>query len=554
MSSVALSLQTHPAVAQQTLSSSLSMPASSQVQGIDAAKEKANTALVDCPDAVQKHPLDAYIQEREQFSEVAKKMANLVTTHFQQRTFADIFSKVSSQHAVCKEVARQALSWKQQDAFYVNKQVANDELPSDLSALSIRYPMYIASDEILVIGPLIGTGVTRKVHVGAKISANTVQLCAMNFLKTVTTLSHEASGQIISEQLRTFQIQDRLRLLEPGLPWVTKTLYWLRAGSNANPDTVCILTELFHGCLDDCAKQLNSSAFNKILKFRSLQQISNQLLKLHQEGVVHRDLHDNNVLVRIGKGSKGHFDMQVQATLCDFETVGPVIPQISSDKTPLQIAFEEIGYLKQAPRNDGPYHPPELRKPGSDWIRDYTQAADIFALGLMALMQFDGRQFLVSTAPIERIRHALSGYGGLAELIIRALSPQTETHPSSADFERVLSESSVNAEYQEECRRLLGVLKTMSITQFTQRLLQEKKLDRYRYWNPACLTTEYIQQTLGFVPGFASIVQQALAENPQLRPSAKEFTLFFEKAEKSFQEHIDQQFGQQDKAQLSSSK
>lgn len=332
-------------------------------------------------------------------------------------------------------------------------------------------------------------------------------------------------------------MQERLRVIEPSLPQITKTLYWLHdSNSNSKLNTVCILAELFHGSLDDRAKHLSpSSGFDKILKLRSLQQISKQLMKLHQEGIVHRDLHDNNVLIRIEKGNEDdYYDVQIQATLCDFETVGPIFSQIPSEQALLHASLAEIGYLKKAPRPDGPYHPPELRRPDSDWIYDYTPAADIYALGLMALMQFGGRQFIMSKAPPEHIRHALSEYGELAELVLRALSSQIEIHPSLAEIECVLTEFLTSSAHQEECHRLLEKLKIMSVPKFAEWILQEKKLDQYRYWNPACLTAEYIHKTLDFVPGFALITEKALADDPKLRPSAKDYVDFFEKLEGSF--------------------
>lgn len=486
---------------------------------------------------VQEHPLDTYARsmiEREMFLEVAKRIANSLATHFQHNNISEMFAEVSQTHAPNEQATRREITWKQQDAFAFN--FNKEHLSEDLMQ-ETHYPLYIIPNAVLVVGPLIGTGVTREVHMGAKILADEIQVFAMNFLRTADALYSYDTTQKIYEQLRTFQMQERLRVIEPSLPQITKTLYWLHdSDSNSKLNTVCILTELFHGCLDDRAKHFPpSSGLDKVLKLRSLQQISKQLMKLHQEGVVHRDLHDNNVLIRIEKGNEDdYYDVQIQATLCDFETVGPIFSQIPSEQTPLQVSLAEIGYLKKAPRPDGPYHPPELRKPGKDWIYDYTRAADIYALGLMALMQFGGRQFLISKAPPEHIRHALSAYRGLAELVLRALSSQTEIHPSLAEIECVLTESLTSNADQEECPRLLKRLKTMSVTKFAEWILQEKKLDQYRYWNPACLTTEYIHKTLGFVPGFALITEKALAADPELRPSAKDYVDFFEMVKLDF--------------------
>ncbi|MFA6915878.1 MAG: lipopolysaccharide kinase InaA family protein [Parachlamydiales bacterium] len=497
-------------------------------------------AFIEYPRIVQEHPLDTYARsmiEREEFLEVAKMIAQSVATQFQQNSFSEIFAKISQQRASNQQAARQELTWEQQDAFFFHKTYS-----SEVSAQATCYPSYITSNAILVVGSLLGTGVTREVRMGAEIRADGIRACAMNFLRTDNALYSHDITQKNYEHLRTFQMQERLREIEPSLPQITKTLYRFHdSDSNSKHNTVCILTELFQGSLEDRAKHLSpSTGFDKILRFRSFQQISKQLMKLHQEGIVHRDLHDKNVLVRLEKGNEdGYFDVHIQATLCDFETVGPIFPQIPSEQTPLHASLTEIGYLNKAPRSDGPCHPPELRKLGSDWIYDYTRAADIYALGLMALTQFGGRQFLMSKAPPERILHALSAYGELAELVLRALSPQTEIHPTLAEIEYVLTESLTTA-HPDECNRLLEKLKTMSVPEFAEWILKEKKLDQYRYWNPECLTTEYIHKALDFVPGFALIVQKALAEDPESRPSAKDFVDFFENAEGSFQEILKQ--------------
>lgn len=96
-----------------------------------------------------------------------------------------------------------------------------------------------------------------------------------------------------------------------------------------------------------------------------------------------------------------------------------------------------------------------LRVPGSDWIRDYTPAADVWAVGQMALIQYGGWELLTA-------------------------------------------------------------------------------LDGYRYWNPECLTPDYIEKTLGFIPGFAEIIIQALDNDPCRRPPMRELAAFFDLAEGQF--------------------
>lgn len=256
----------------------------------------------------------------------------------------------------------------------------------------------------------------------------------------------------IAEQLRSFRMQEFLSQKlchDIPFPKVEERLYWL----SSQPETACVCTEVYQGSLGDITGTLSSlSSVSIVVKFRSLQQVACQLARLHSAHVVHRDIHDNNVLISLEDVSADNpLDVRVRATLADFETVGPVITSLSYGEPPLQDALSAIGYLNRAPRPDGPLHPPEIRKAGSDWIRDYTTAADVYGFGLMVLVQFGGWQI--------------------------------------------------------------------------------RENNGYRYWDPNCLTSKYVQQTVGFLPGFGELILRTVAEDPNIRPSINELVRFFASAE-----------------------
>ena len=66
---------------------------------------------------------------------------------------------------------------------------------------------------------------------------------------------------------------------------------------------------------------------------------------------------------------------------------------------------------------------------------------------------------------------------------------------------------------------------------------------RYRYWNPQCLTSDYIHKTLGFLPGFAKLISASLADAPEKRPSALEIASFFDSSEEAFNQYFLQKYG-----------
>lgn len=105
--------------------------------------------FIEYPCIVQEHPLNTYAQsmtEREVFLEIAKKIAKLLATHFQQNNISKIFAELSRVHAPNEQVARQEITWEQQDAFAFNK-----EYPSEASVQGTRYPLYITPNAILLL-------------------------------------------------------------------------------------------------------------------------------------------------------------------------------------------------------------------------------------------------------------------------------------------------------------------------------------------------------------------------------------------------------------------
>jgi hypothetical protein len=291
--------------------------------------------------------------ERKKFNAVLKKVAEVVGPSFCPANP----SKPNLLHGT---------TWNHKDALLVNHQ-SHSELAK---IIGDDCTSYITPDSVLLMGPLLGKGVTREVRVCAEITSGKIRLLAANLLRSEhmsqASRSHTKSThklpQTIFEQLRTFQMQERLQQIEPSLPSVIPTLHWMRSDASLHHvDTVCVLTELLHGSLGDCVKALSPiPGLDFIFKFRSLQQVSKQLEILHQNGIVHRDIHDNNVLVSLENvSSTGKLvDVKLRATLCDFETVGPVISENRKAEGSLETSLSEIGFLKNAPRADGPLHPP----------------------------------------------------------------------------------------------------------------------------------------------------------------------------------------------------
>lgn len=340
--------------------------------------------------------------------------------------------------------------WNQEEAIEINDRlIAHDvDVGNDCAA-------YFTSGSVLLIGPSIGRGVSREVRMGALITPEKVNFYAINYFNVDVIEKSQMCGyktidqlpKRVYKQIRTFQIQDALRTIEPRMPAVTNTLYWLCSRPSAQVNCLCILTELFNDSLAESIKRLNKiPGIDRIISYRSLQQVCIQLANLHENGIVHRDIHNRNILVKLEFPTTQNLnDLIVHATLTDCETVGPIIAnQDDHMHTGIQLQLSKIGCLKEKPREDGPYHPPELRKPGADWIRDYTPAADIFAFGLLVLGEFGGKHIIISKNNYrywdpdfltpQYIHNLLDFLPGFAEIIIRAVAENPNDRPTAKDL------------------------------------------------------------------------------------------------------------------------